>query len=153
MQARLLIIGQRGWEAEEVFETLDRPGTLEGHVTELGSCSDEQLAEHLVTARALLFPSLVEGYGLPLVEALGLGVPVIASDLSVFREICGDIPTYLEPRDISGWEAAIIDYAQGDSMSRASQLQRMEGFHAPDWAGHFRAVESWLSSLGVPAST
>jgi len=150
---QLLIIGQRGWKADEVFEKLDRPGMLEGHVTELGSCSDEQLAEHLVTARALLFPSFVEGYGLPLVEALGLGVPVIASDLAVFREICGDIPTYLEPRDISGWEAAIIDYAQGDSMSRASQVQRMEGFRAPDWAGHFRAVENWLSSLGAPALT
>ncbi|MFL6735359.1 MAG: glycosyltransferase family 4 protein [Sphingomicrobium sp.] len=150
---RLLIIGQRGWEAEEVFRRLDRPGKLEGHVVELGSCSDEQLAEHLVTARALLFPSLVEGYGLPLVEALAIGVPVIASDLTVFREIGGDIPDYLDARDGSGWESAIIDYAQPDSASRAAQLQRMKGFRAPDWAGHFRAVEHWLSSRDAPALT
>jgi len=150
---RLLIIGQRGWEADEVFGRLDRPGKLEGHVIELGSCSDEQLAEHLVTARALLFPSLVEGYGLPLVEALAAGAPVIASDLAVFREIGGDIPDYLDARDRSGWESAIVSYAQPDSASRAAQLHRMKGFRAPDWAGHFRAVEGWLSSLGVPAST
>ena len=154
---RLLIIGQRGWEADEVFERLDKDETLHGHVVELSRCSDDELVHHLSSARALLFPSFVEGYGLPLIEALDAGVPVIASDLPVFRELCGTIPTYLHPADKAGWEAAILDYAEPDSASRTAQIERLRGFVAPDWKQHFAIVEAWLddlaSSQGAPAST
>jgi glycosyltransferase involved in cell wall biosynthesis len=141
---RLLIIGQRGWEAESVFNLLDRSEKLRGHVVELSGCSDQELANHLASARALLFPSLAEGYGLPLVEAFARGVPVIVSDLPVFREIAGDMPTYLDPADEAGWEAAILDYAQLDSATRAAQVERIRSFRQPEWNGHFEIVERWL---------
>ena len=144
---RLLIIGQRGWEADQVFEMLDRNRALRGHVIELGDCSDQDLANHLASARALLFPSLVEGYGLPLVEALQARVPAIASDLPAFREIAGDKPEYLKAHDDAGWEKMILDYASPDSSARAAQLQRIESFRAPDWGSHFDLVESWLAKL------
>lgn len=145
---RLLIIGQRGWEADDVFDRLDNDEKLRGHVAELNTCSDAELATCMASARALLFPSLAEGYGLPLVEALGAGVPVIASDLPVFREIGGDIPTFIEAGDSSAWEAAILDYAQADSAARTAQLKRVQGFQAPSWDDHFRTVETFLSTLG-----
>ena len=145
---QLLIIGQRGWEAEQVFKILDTSDKLRGHVVELNQCSDEDLERHLGSARALLFPSFVEGYGLPLIEALGARVPVIASDLPVFREIGGEVPTYVSPFDTSGWEVAIIDYAVPDSAPRAAQLGRMSRFRSPDWTSHFDAVENWLRTLG-----
>jgi glycosyltransferase involved in cell wall biosynthesis len=150
---QLVIVGQRGWEAEHVFERLQNDRKLRGHVIEIDRCTDEELADHLVSARALLFPSFVEGYGLPLVEALGLGVPVIASDLAVFREIGGNTPDYLDSRDPDAWESAILDYAEQNSAARAAQLQRMKGYRAPGWEEHFERVEAWLSSLGAPAST
>ena len=150
---RLLIVGQRGWEAEHIFERLENDRKLRGHIEEIGRCTDQELANHLVGARALLFPSFIEGYGLPLVEAMGLAVPVIASDLPVFREIGGDIPHYLDPRDEGAWESAILDYAKVDSVARDAQLKRMKGYRAPSWEGHFDRVEAWLSSLGAPAST
>jgi glycosyltransferase involved in cell wall biosynthesis len=144
---QLLIVGQRGWEAQPVFELLDRSEKLRGHVIELGHCSDAELAAHLTAARALLFPSFTEGYGLPMIEALAAGAPVIASDLPVFRELCGNIPTYLNPLDEAGWEAAIMDYAQPGSTERASQCERMKAFHAPTWDEHFNNVEAWLRTL------
>ena len=144
---RLFVIGQRGWEADAVFEILDQSEKLRGHVTELNHCSDQELAEHLGSASALLFPSFAEGYGLPLIEALAAGIPAIASDLPVFRETCRDIPTYLAPMDMSGWEAAILDYARPDSPERRAQLERLDGFSPPDWDSHFRTVEAWLCSL------
>lgn len=145
---RLLIIGQRGWEAELAFSMLDRDGKLKGHVIELNRSSDEELATSLASARALLFPSFAEGYGLPLVEALGARVPVIASDLPVFREIGGDLPLYLRPDDIAGWKAAILDFARPESAARAAQLERISSFRQPDWNSHFDAVEAWLSGFG-----
>ncbi len=145
----LLIIGQRGWEADAVFERLDRSDRLRGHVTELNHCSDDELALHLASARALLFPSHAEGYGLPALEALGSGVPVIASDLPAFRELCRDVPDYLASGDSAGWEAAILDYARSDSAARAAQLERTRSFEAPTWEAHFQRVERWLSDLEI----
>jgi glycosyltransferase involved in cell wall biosynthesis len=145
---KLLIIGQRGWKAEPVFNLLDRSAKLHGHVIELNHCSDQELGEHLAGARALLFPSFVEGYGLPLIEAFGRGVPVIASDLPVFREIAGDIPSYLSPSDEPGWEAAILDYAGPESAARAAQVERIRSFRQPEWNRHFDIVERWLQGLG-----
>jgi glycosyltransferase involved in cell wall biosynthesis len=144
---KLLIIGQRGWAAESVFDTLDRTEKLLGHVVELSGSSDEELGRHLASARALLFPSQAEGYGLPLVEALGMGVPVIASDLPVFREIAGTVPLYLNPLDDHAWEAAILDYASPVSPARSAQLERIKSFRLHDWQSHFDRVERWLRAL------
>jgi len=97
----------------------------------------------------LLFPSFVEGYGLPLVEALACGTPVIASNLEVFRELAGEIPDYLSPIDGLGWARAIEDYAREDSAARAAQIDRLQGWTAPTWEGHFAKVDRWLESLAA----
>jgi len=104
---KLVVIGRRGWKCEPVADLLDRCPALRGHVLEKPRCSDSELSTWLRHAAALLFPSFTEGFGIPLVEALGLGVPVIASDLPVFREIAGAMPEYLEPLDGPGWQRAI----------------------------------------------
>ena len=144
---RLLVIGQRGWECEQVFDLLDRSEVLRGAVTEIGRADDHELEAHLASARALLFPSLIEGYGLPLVEALGAGTPVIASDLPVFEEIGEGVPELIDPLDGPAWERAILDYAAEGSERRAAQLQRLAGYQAPTWADHFSKVNSWLAEL------
>ena len=150
---RLLIIGQRGWEAEDVFRLLDTSAKLRGHAVELRTCTDDDLAKHLVSARALLFPSRAEGYGLPLVEALARGVPVVASELRAFRELAGAIPTYLDPLDSEAWEATILDYSRADSAAREAQLRRLKLFRLLDWDGHFAAVENWLRVLDGATET
>lgn len=145
---RLKIVGQRGWEAEQVFHALDCDTSLRPYVSEIKACTDRELASHLANASALLFPSFAEGFGLPLVEALAAGVPVIASDLPVFREIGQGVPMLLDSEDPSAWEAAILDYARPESAARAGQLERMQGFRLFDWASHFRSVERFLDSIG-----
>ncbi len=147
----LLIVGQRGWEAAEALTMLDRCAELREHVRELGRCDDTELANHLAGARALLMPSFVEGFGLPVAEALQLGTPVIASDLAVYREFAGEIPTYLNPLDEAGWEGMILGFI-GDSPERLRQRRDLGAFVAPSWKSHFATVESWLADLGGAAS-
>jgi glycosyltransferase involved in cell wall biosynthesis len=106
----------------------------------------------------LLFPSFVEGYGLPLVEALAANTPVIASNLSVFRELAGDIPDYLSPIDGLGWSRTIEDYSNNESAARAAQLDRMAGWSPPRWEDHFGLVDRWLGQFNpaqqpVPAAS
>ena len=139
----LVIIGQRGWQADAVFEQLDRPGDLQGHVLELGSCNDDELAAWIAGARALLMPSLAEGFGLPVMEALQLRTPVIATDLPVYREIAGDRPVYLSRTDKAAWKSAVESFASGP------ESKKTPDFRAPTWQDHFRTVEALLEKLSV----
>lgn len=144
---RLVVVGQRGWECENVLDLLERCESLRGFVLEKPVCSDSELVTYLRHAQALLFPSFVEGYGLPLAEALSLGVPAIASDLPVFREIADDIPEYLDPLDAIGWLKCIESFCQPDSPRRQNQLLRMERFTPPAWAKHFETFEGLLRKV------
>lgn len=142
---RLVLVGQRGWQADAAFALLDAVDrTL---VDERPSCGDVELAELLAGAYALLMPSFAEGFGLPVIEALQRGVPVIASDLPALREIAGGIPTFLDPDDDDAWYAAITAFV-GNGSERRRQLAAMADYRAPDWPGHFARVERWLGGLG-----
>jgi glycosyltransferase involved in cell wall biosynthesis len=94
-----------------------------------------------------LFPSLAEGFGMPLMEALQLGTPAIASDLPVFREIGQGVPELLDPLDAPAWERSIEDYADEEGVRRKAQLDRLKHFRAPTWEDHFAKVEPWLTAL------
>lgn len=144
---RLVVIGQRGWECENVLDLLERCNLLCGIVIERSGCSDAELVAYLRHAQALIFPSFVEGYGLPLVEALSLGVPVLAGSLPVFYEIAGDVPEYLDPLDGLGWMACIEDYLLVNSPRRIRQLERMSRFTPPTWNSHFEILETMLEQL------
>lgn len=141
---RLVLIGQRGWECEQVVDMLERCEMLRGFVIEHARCGDQELATWLHHAQALLFPSFAEGFGMPLVEALALGVPVIASDLPAFHEAAGEIPEYLDPLDGRAWKETILAYALPDSAVRRTQCMRMDGFRAPVWEDHFARVDGLI---------
>jgi glycosyltransferase involved in cell wall biosynthesis len=146
---RLLVIGARGWENEEVVDMLERSGPLRGLVEEHNRLDDAAVGALLSQARALLVPSFVEGFGLPLAEALASGVPVICSDIPVFREVGRDVPDYVGPLDLLGWRDAIVDYAAPDSARRSAQMQRLAHWQPPSWPDHFEIVESVLDRVAV----
>jgi glycosyltransferase involved in cell wall biosynthesis len=144
---RLVVVGRRGWENENVLDMLERCSALDGLVRESGSLPDREVASLLRGARALLFPSFAEGFGLPLAEALALGVPALSSDLPALREVGRQVPEYLDPLDGMSWRSAVLDYARPDSASRRAQLGRMSGWKAPTWEGHFIEVERLFANL------
>jgi glycosyltransferase involved in cell wall biosynthesis len=144
---KLVVIGQRGWECEQVLDLLDRCEALRTAVIEKNGCPDEEVAWYLRHAQALLFPSFAEGFGMPLVEALQAGTPVIASDLAAFREIAGDVPDYLNPVDGIGWKHAVEAYCAAEGGPRAAQLQRLASYRVPSWTAHFAAIDPFLEQL------
>jgi glycosyltransferase involved in cell wall biosynthesis len=127
-----------------------RCGFLERHpgIAEWrGAVSDAELVGLLAGARALLFPSFAEGFGIPVAEALAFGTPVLAADLPALREVGGDVPEYLHPLEGLAWREAVLDYALPESPRRAAQLARMAGWRAPRWDEHFALVERFLEGL------
>jgi glycosyltransferase involved in cell wall biosynthesis len=136
---RLVIVGQTGPMTGDILAPLAADAALRAHVEHRRVCCDAELAGLIHHARAVLVPSLAEGFGLPFVEALQAGTPVIASDLPVFREIGQGAATLIDPFDRDVWEHAV----------RAALAQPGLGasdFVPPRWPGHFEVVERFIAA-------
>nr|WP_257215072.1 glycosyltransferase family 1 protein [Sphingomonas sp. R-74633] len=144
---RLILVGRRGWENENVVDMLERSPAIRELVVEAGRVGDARLGGLVAGACAVLMPSFAEGFGLPVAEALAAGVPVIASDLPALRETGGSVPDYLDPLDGPGWTQAIRDYAAPGSVPRAAQFERLKSWQPPSWDAHFAAVLPFLDNL------
>ena len=103
----LLIVGMAGWQREQFSAEL-RQALASGHVCLLGYLPDEHLAQLLAGARALIFPSLYEGFGLPVLEAMASGTPVVLTRASAMPEVAGDAGNYIEPDNADGLRDALI---------------------------------------------
>ncbi len=107
----LHIVGRRGWEDAGVLRRLDALKARIPEVNEHGGLTDPARAALVSGACALLFPSLAEGYGLPPLEALALGVTPVCSPLPVYRETLGDSAVYADPEDMYHWVRIVDDMA------------------------------------------
>jgi glycosyltransferase involved in cell wall biosynthesis len=146
---RLLLVGGRGWGSRRILRRLERSRPLATLVEERGAVADAALERVLAGARALLYPTFAEGFGLPVAEALALGVPVLCSDLPELREIGRGVAEYLDPFDEAGWRDAVIAYSAPTSARRSEQLKRLETWRAPSWAEHFAVARPFIEEVAL----
>ena len=106
-RARLVIAGSAGHGAEEVFDLIQRRGVGD-RIRMLGYADDQTLAALYAQATALLFPSLEEGFGFPVLEAMTRGLPVIASQTSSLPEVAGEAAVLVAPEDIEAMSQAAL---------------------------------------------
>jgi glycosyltransferase involved in cell wall biosynthesis len=143
----LIWVGKFGWSCDKQlmrrFERLQQQGFAEL----LSGVSDPELLELMAGAIALLFPSKIEGWGLPLSEALALRVPVIASRIAVFEEVGQGVPELLELDDLDAWKSMILNYAATDSRLRTEQIRRMRRYQPLTWTQHFDQLETLWGAL------
>ncbi|MEO1550851.1 MAG: glycosyltransferase [Pseudomonadota bacterium] len=134
----LHIVGRRGWQTEALISRLEGHPLYGTLLHEHGALPDQCLWPLMARMRGLLFPSLGEGYGLPLAEALHMGMEVVASNLDVFHEIGHDLPVYLDPHDVEGWARAI--------RALCDRPHRAQPYDAPRWSDHFNLVTQGLET-------
>jgi glycosyltransferase involved in cell wall biosynthesis len=146
---RLLVIGRRGWENEQVVDLLDRSLALRGCVEEHPRVNDADLRDLMAGACALLLPSFAEGFGMPVPEALALGVPVLCSDIPALREAGADNATYLDPLDGPGWQRAILELAGETEAQRVARRVRLRDWVPPTWEQHLSVVLDLVDELAA----
>jgi glycosyltransferase involved in cell wall biosynthesis len=135
----LVLAGQRGWETEAIVDHLERSPPVRRFVHEINGLADEELARLIAGARALLSPSFMEGFNLPVAEALAMGTPVIASDIPVHRELARGA-RLIDPLDGPAWLEAIESATRGDAAPRSPAATL-------GWPDHFAIV---AAALGLP---
>lgn len=107
---RFVLVGQRGWKYQEVLREAERP-ELSGRVRFLGYVPEEDLPLLYRHAVALVYPSLYEGFGLPVVEAMACGTPVLTSRSSSLTEISDGAALLVDPHDETAISARLLALA------------------------------------------
>ena len=138
---RLLVLaGTSGWQSDETFSSLGRHRHL---VRPLGHVSDDRLALLYRSADLFAYPSLFEGFGLPVLEAMQSGTPVVTSRRSSLPEVAGDAALYVDPEDVASIRAALT---RGLTDTRERERLRQSGLER---AGAFSWARTGAETISV----
>lgn len=154
---RLVLVGKEGWAGEELQQAISQsPAGREPVFT--GYVPDADLPALYAGAEIFVYPSLYEGFGLPPLEAMACGTPVITSNTSSLPEVVGDAAIQVDPRDTEAISRAMLDLIENEARRRelaAAGLRQAARFH---WdrtaretvAVYRRVVEGDLRPFGPP---
>lgn len=126
----LVLAGYRGWESEDLHARFAK-ATREGWLAYLGYVPDEDIPALMAGARLFAFPSLSEGFGLPVLEAMACGVPVVCSDAAALMEVAGDVAATAPALDVEALTRALAMAADDETwraQARAQGLARAATF-------------------------
>jgi glycosyltransferase involved in cell wall biosynthesis len=119
---RLVLAGAKGWQTDETFASIKEHADA---VTTLGYVSDEELAALYRSAEVVCYPSLYEGFGLPVLEAMQSGTAVLTSNTSSMPEVGGDAARYVDPLDVDDIRAVLQELlADPEQRERLAQRGR-----------------------------
>jgi glycosyltransferase involved in cell wall biosynthesis len=122
----LVIAGKKGWKYEEIFKTI-KDQKFNYKIRFLNYVSQEHKVALMKNATCFVFPTLYEGFGLPIAEAMSMGIPVITSNVSSMPEVAGDAAVLVNPNKITEIEKAMAKVLGNkrlrDRMSKAGLVQ------------------------------
>lgn len=135
---KLCVVGRVGWLCDDVLQRLKTSSENGNRLFHFSDLNDDELEYCYVKSKAIVFPSKVEGFGLPLVEAMHYGKPVFASDIPVFREIGKEYPIYFDIGNQLSLADAISCY-EADTAKRELVPEK--------WISWDESIDSLMSKL------
>lgn len=132
-QYPLVLVGMKGWHTSNLEQQL-APLIHAGEVMQLGYLDREDLTKVVAGACALIFPSVYEGFGLPLLEAMACAVPVIASNQSSIPEVVGTTGLLVDPHDVEQLAQAMLQLTQAPDIRASLAAQALERSRQFSWA-------------------
>lgn len=122
----LVLVGTKGWKVDQLLEEVAADSLLRKRVIFTGYVEDKDLSALYSGALAFLYPSLYEGFGLPPLEAMQCGVPVITSDTSSLPEVIGKAGIMVPPTDTDALAQAMLDVVDNDSLREGLQAKGLQ---------------------------
>lgn len=146
----LVLAGGRGWLEDGLTEHVASLG-IDGRVRVLGYVGDETLRWLYASCRAFAYPSLVEGFGLPVLEALSLGAAVVTSDRTSLPEVAGDAALSVDPADEDALCAALRRLVEEPALRDGLRARARERARAFSWAGAARqTLDLYREACALP---
>lgn len=130
---RLVFVGRAGWMVDAVLRQLESPGAFGGTVRHLEGIDDATLDALYRSAAFCLYPSLYEGFGLPVIEAFSRGKAVLASTGGALPETVGGLSPCLDPTDDAAWETALADWIEHPAHRAPYEAAIRDGFRHTPW--------------------
>jgi glycosyltransferase involved in cell wall biosynthesis len=125
---KLVLVGFKGWQNREIMEIIE---ANKAFIHYFGYVSDEELSCLYNLATVFVFPSLYEGFGLPPLEAMACGTPVISSNVTSMPEVCADAALYIDPHSVEDIKQKILHLLEDESLQKSliqKGLQRAQAF-------------------------
>jgi glycosyltransferase involved in cell wall biosynthesis len=145
---QLVLAGKRGWLYDALFAQVERLG-LSGRVLFPGYVPASDLPALLGGALAFVFPSLYEGFGLPVLEAGACGVPVITSNTSSLPEVAGDAALLVDPYDVDAIAEAMYRLVTDDALRAELARRGLENVKRFSWEKCARETLAVIEGLGT----
>jgi glycosyltransferase involved in cell wall biosynthesis len=145
----LVLAGMRGWKEEEIFAEIENADELKERIITTGFIDDEDLSCIYSNALVFVYMSFYEGFGLPPLEAMSCGVPVITSNTSSLPEVVGDAGVMHSPTDEDSLKHSILQfYSNSDIRSKYSNLSLIQSKQF-SWETCGRlTIDAYQSSIG-----
>ncbi len=129
----LVLVGTKGWDFDKIFSEISDSQEIRGRIIVTGYVPDKDLAALYSGAMMFAYPSFYEGFGLPPLEAMQCGVPVITSNTSSLPEVVGDAGIMVDPTDGEGLSQAILDLYSQSSLRKNLSLKSLERAKLFSW--------------------
>ncbi|MGH9454027.1 MAG: glycosyltransferase family 4 protein [Terriglobia bacterium] len=146
LPVQLVIAGARGWKNSAVFETMRSLHLTDQQVRFLGFVPDEDLPILYSGAQLFVLPSIYEGFGLPLLEAMACGTPVVCTDRSSPPEVCGPAAVYFDPDSVEDMTYAMLSVLESNDLREKLIFAGLERAKQFTWKQSAENVLSILES-------
>jgi len=151
---KLVFVGNKGWASGDLLDRLASCHWLDGHIVWLAGAGDALLQSLYRSCRFTIYPSLLEGWGLPVGESLAFGKPCIASNRSSIPEVGEEFAEYFDPTDLRECYALVETYSFDDSYLKARERFISDKFRPRLWrdvaaeiSAVLDSVQWWVQSL------
>lgn len=130
---KLVIVGGRGWNNGEIYDYVQHSEALKKHVIFTGYVTDDEVKHIYVNASLFIYASLCEGFGLPVLEAMQSGIPVITSNVSSMPEVAGDACELIDPLNIEQMKEAIVRILLSEDTRQSMSKRGLERAKMFSW--------------------
>lgn len=144
---RLVFVGMPGWGVGDFLKDVELDPLTRGLITQLHHVSDAELRVLYEAAQFCVYPSLYEGWGLPVGEALSLGKAVLCSDRGSLPEVGGDIVRYVDPWSPEAWSLAIWDLVENPSAVKMMEERVRKTYRPRTWAQAASSVQEAIEAM------